>query len=170
MFNSNYVACMFVVYNIIYTSISLFGYFEHYTWHKSGNYTYADNENTYIILFYINFTGVYLSLNNSYIPNHGYVVISDIGTSNDGALPCNTNRIPDSGSPHSGGDWYAPDGTRVHLNDVPGFGRNRGPGVVRLIRHTDTGIPAEGIYNCTVQDNSTELQSVYVGLYNSGGG
>ena len=114
-------------------------------------------------------TGVYLSLNSSYIPNHGYVVISDIGTSDDGALLCNTNYIP-SGGGNSGGDWYAPDGTRVHQTNVPGFRRNRGPGVVRLIRRAYTGTPAEGIYNCTVQDASTEFQSVYVGLYNSGGG
>ena len=117
----------------------------------------------------IDITGVYLSLNNSYIPNHGYVVISDIGTSNDGALLCNTNYIPDSG--YNGGNWYAPDGTHVrNVGGVPGFRRNRDPGVVRLIRRTDTVIPAEGIYRCTVQDDSTEVQSVYVGLYNSGGG
>ena len=112
---------------------------------------------------------MFLSLNGNNIPNHGYVVISDIGTSNDGALLCNTNYIPSGGS-HSGGDWYAPDGTRVHQNEVPGFGRTRGPGVVRLFRRTDTGTPAEGIYNCTVQDNSREFQSVFAGLYNSGGG
>ena len=112
---------------------------------------------------------MYLSLNSNYIPNHGYVVISGIGTSDDSALLCNTNYIP-SGEYKSRGDWYAPDGTRVQPNEVPGFRRNRGPGVVRLIR--DTGTPAEGIYRCTVVDNSTELQSVnvHVGLYNSGGG
>ena len=119
---------------------------------------------------YITFTGVYLSLNNNYIPNHGYVVISDIGTSDDDALLCNTNYIP-SGSPYSGGNWYAPDGSRVfYAGGVPGFRRNRGPGVVRLFRRTDTGTPAEGIYNCTVQNASTEYQSIYVGLYNSGTG
>ena len=77
------------------------------------------------------------------------------------------------GNSHSGGFWYAPDGNAVGFNfaDVPGFRRNRGSGVVRLRRRdTDTDTPAEGIYRCTVQDASGELQSVYVGLYNSGGG
>ena len=51
------------------------------------------------------------------------------------------------------------------------FGRTRGPGLVRLIRNSaSTGIPTEGIYNCTVQDDTLTLQTVYVGLYNSGGG
>ena len=42
--------------------------------------------------------GVYLSLNGSIVPNHGYVVISDIGTANDDtALFCHTNHPADSG-------------------------------------------------------------------------
>ena len=125
------------------------------------------------IVTLIDITGVFLSLNDKNIPNHGYVVISDIGTSDDGALLCNTDRIPDKNIPHSGGQWYTPNGTfinPINLPTVPGFGRNRSPGVVRLIRRTDTSTPAEGIYRCTVQDNSREPQSVYVGLYNSGGG
>ena len=90
---------------------------------------------------------VYLSLNGSVIPNHGYVVISDIGTANDDtALLCHTNRPPPTGSSDSAGDWVAPDGTRVTGNDVPGFWRRRGSMVVRLYRNTATGPPAEGIY------------------------
>ena len=116
----------------------------------------------------IDITGVYLSLNRNNISNHGYVVISNISTSNDGALLCNTNYMPSGGD--SGGNWYAPDETRVrdHNNDVPGVRRTRGPGVVRLRRDSDT--PAEGIYRCTVRNASRELQNVYVGLYNRGGG
>ena len=116
---------------------------------------------------------VYLSLNGDNIPNHGYVVISNIGNTSDTALLCNTNYLPDDGG-NSGGDWYAPDGTRLGgsfgSTDVPGFGRNRAPGLVRLIRDTATGTPTEGIYSCTVQDDTLTLQTVYVGLYNSGGG
>ena len=110
---------------------------------------------------------MYLSLNGDNIPNHGYVVISDIGTTNDTALLCNTNYLP----ANSGGNWYAPDGTRVGgpgSTDVPGFSRNSGPGLVRLI--TATGNATEGIYSCEVQDNTTQQQNVYVGLYNSEGG
>ena len=112
---------------------------------------------------------MYLSLNGDNIPNHGYVVISNIGSNDGTALLCNTNYLPDGGG-NSGGNWYGPDGTRISGFgfDVPGFSRNRGPGLVRLI--SVTGIPTEGIYRCEVQDDTLTEQTVYVGLYNSGGG
>ena len=94
-------------------------------------------------------------------------MISDIGTAGDDtALLCITNRPPPTGSSHSGGDWVAPDGTRVTTgNAVPGVRRNRGPMVMRLYRDTATGPPAEGIYYCQIQDNTDTLQTLHVGLY-----
>ena len=127
-------------------------------------------------LWWFQLVDVYLSLNGSIIPNHGYVVISDIGTAGDDtALLCITNHPADmtnnNGIVHSGGDWFAPDGTRVTTgNAVPGVRRNRGPMVVRLYRNTATGPPAEGIYYCQIQDNTDTLQTLHVGLYDSGGG
>ena len=113
-------------------------------------------------------TGVYLSLNGRFIPNHGYVVISDVGTAGDDTtLLCITNRPPPSGSSHSGGEWFDPDGIRVKYS-VPGLRRNRGSMVVRLYRNTAT--PAEGIYQCQIMDDTDTLQKSYVGLYNDGGG
>ena len=94
-------------------------------------------------------------------------MISDIGSTDNTALLCHTNLLTTSVR-HSGGDWFAPDGTRVHENDVPGFKKNRGPMVVRLSRNTATNPPAEGIYHCVIEDDT--LQTVYVGLYNSGRG
>ena len=115
-------------------------------------------------------TDVYLSLNGEVIPNHGYVEISDIGISDDDtALLCHTNR-PASGDT-SGGHWFAPDGDRVGIidsTDVPGFERNRSPMLVRLRRNS--GTPNEGIYRCEVNDATETYQTVYVGLYNTGGG
>ena len=114
-----------------------------------------------------------LSLNGVGIPNHGYVVISDIGTTNDDtALLCNTNYLPDGGA-NSGGNWFGPDGSTVGsistVGTVQFFGRDRGLGVVQLIRNSAAiGTPTEGIYSCTVQDDTLTLQTVYVGLYNSG--
>ena len=117
-------------------------------------------------------TGVYLSLNDRVIPNHGYVVISDIGTAGDDtSLLCITNRPPPTGSSHSGGDWFAPDGTRVTGGSgFPGLRRNRYPTVVRLYRNTATGPPPEGIYYCQISDHTDTLQTVTVGLYNSAEG
>ena len=95
------------------------------------------------------------------------MVISDIGTANDDtALLCHTNRPPPTGSSHSGGEWFAPDGTGVTSGTaVPGFRRNRGSMVVRLYRNTATGPPAEGIYQCQIQDDTHTLQTLHAGLY-----
>ena len=115
-------------------------------------------------------TDVYLSLNDLIIPNHGYVEISNIGSSDATALLCHTNR-PASGA-NSGGDWFVPDGTRVGgpgSSDVPGFERNRGPMVVRLRRSSESS-PNEEIYSCTINDVTETPQTVYIGLYNTGGG
>ena len=96
--------------------------------------------------------------------------ISNIGSTDNTALLCITNRPPYAGGTNSGGDWYAPDWTRAGgpgTTDAPGFERNRGPMVVRLKRNTDPA--AEGIYHCEVMDNTETEQGVYVGLYNGGG-
>ena len=95
-------------------------------------------------------------------------MISDIGSTDDTALLCHTNCPPAMGSSNSAGNWFAPDGTRVHLMDVKGFKRNRGPMVVRLKRTTES--PAEGVYVCRIQTSLDVLHSVYVGLYNVGNG
>ena len=112
-------------------------------------------------------TDVYLSLDGTVIPNHGYVEISGIGSTDDSALLCHTNRPPTPGSPTSGGDWFAPDGTRVSGTDIPGFARNRDPMVVRLLMAS--GDPPEGIYHCIVQNITRVNQTAYVGLYRNGG-
>ena len=120
--------------------------------------------------YYGTCTGVYLSLNDDIIPNHGYVVISDIGSTDDTALICHTNRPATlNNNADSGGNWFALDDTRVTGNDVPGLRRTRGPMMVRLLRDTATGTPSEGIYHCLVEDDTLTEQTVYVGLYNSGG-
>ena len=115
---------------------------------------------------------MYLSLNDDIIPNHGYVVISNIGSTDDTALICHTNRPPLDSVAHSGGDWFAPDGTIVDFsgNVVPGFRRNRAPMMVRLLRNTGTDPPSKGIYHSLVEDDTMTEKIVYVGLYNSGGG
>ena len=115
-------------------------------------------------------TGVYLSLNSSILPNHGYVAFRDIGSTNDAALLCNTNDPPIGAN--SRGDWYSPDRIRVNNDMVPGVTRNRGPMVVRLLRNTATGPPSEGMYYCLTRNINAALdfKKVYVGLYNHNGG
>ena len=127
-------------------------------------------EVTELVMVY-SVVGVYLSLNNDIIPNHGYVVINDIGSTDDTALICHTNHPATlNNNADSGGDWFAPDDTRVTGTAVPGFRRNRGPMIVRLLRNTATDPPSEGIYHCLVEDDTFTLQTVHVGLHNSGEG
>ena len=133
-----------------------------------GNYNCVAQFASFSYQYHVS-TDVYLSLNGTVIPNNGYVDISSIGSVENSALFCNTNRPRPSGSVHSEGDWFGPDGTRVDGSDVPGFVRDRDPYVIRLVRNTDT-TPAEGIYHCEILDNTETEQRVYVGLYNSGGG
>ena len=113
---------------------------------------------------------VYLSLDGTVIQNHGYVEIGDIGSISDNeALLCHTNRPPPPNSTTSGGEWYAPNGDRVGGTPaVPGFARNRGPMVVRL--GDSSGTPSEGIYQCSLEDNTSTVIHLHVGLYNSGQG
>ena len=109
---------------------------------------------------------MYLSLDGEIITNHSYVATSDIGSPDNTALLCITNR-PGSPTP---GNWFAPSGARVgDVIPVPGFTRNRGPMVVRLRRNTATDPAAEGLYYCEVLDNTETDQAVYVGIYNGGG-
>ena len=64
---------------------------------------------------------MYLSLNGEIIPVNGYVLISNIGSNDESALLCHTNRLPSPGDNiNSGGNWFAPNGTRVNYDDVPG--------------------------------------------------
>ena len=88
--------------------------------------------------------------------------ISDIGSNDDTALLCHTNSHPLLPDIHN---WFEPNGTE---DDVPGFTTNRDGMVVRLRRIT--GIPAEGIYWCSILDATSQLHTVYIGLYSSGEG
>ena len=88
--------------------------------------------------------------------------INQIGSENNNALLCHTDRSPDSG-----GDWFVPNGTKIYPATVPGFRRNRSPMVVRLLKTASN--PAEGIYRCVIMDSTDEEKTVAVGLYDGGG-
>ena len=114
------------------------------------------------------YTDVYLTLNGDVIPNHGYVEISEIGSTDTTALLCRNNCVLCSDSYQSGENWFAPSRTAVNFDYVPGFISNRGRNVIRLKRIN--GTPAEGIYSCSIQNAAPTIHTVYVGLYNSGKG
>ena len=112
---------------------------------------------------------VYLSLNGIIIPNHGYVVISDIGSTNADALICHIDHPDPNGNANPEGDWLAPDES-IDKMIVSGFRTNRGPKVLRLLRDTDSDPPAQGIYHCLIEASKDRFHNVYIGLYTSGEG
>ena len=116
------------------------------------------------------FTAAYISLNGEIIPNHGYVAIGDIGTTNGSALICHTNRPANGGN--SGGDWYGPHGNRVsgirEYITVQGLVRNRAEMIVRMFKRTSGSSPKEGLYHCVIEDSHSSEHTIYVGLYNNG--
>ena len=115
------------------------------------------------------YTDVYLSLNGAILSNNSHVLISDIGSTDNTALICNTNHPPVYGTSddlHSGGEWYTPNGKAVKA----GFLINRAPRMVRLKRNMATDPPSEGIYSCVVNVSAyakNKQKTVYVGLYNN---
>ena len=112
----------------------------------------------------LSFLDYYVTLNSTAIPDHSYVEIRDIGSTNEAALHCHTNYS----DPHSTGDWIAPDGTRVSSGTVPGFRTTSSSVLVRLLRNN--GTPQEGMYQCVVENDTSVLHRVNIGLYNIGEG
>ena len=136
-------------------------------------------------------TAPYLTFNDSVIPNHAYVDLSlmmypgndDTTADTSSTVICHTNlasccRGSDGGD---GGDWYFPDG-----GPLPGAGINNENQqhpiaqrklnqLVRLQRGptSASGIVPDGIYRCDIDavnsDDNTARETVYVGVYGSGG-
>ena len=114
---------------------------------------------------------VALVLNGTVIPNHGLVLLEDIGES-DAALLCKTDLVACCRSYDTGsgplGYWFFPNGTEVpnFIINVQGlmwdFYRNRGPSVVRMNRRRG-GV--NGIYRCKIPNQNGVSQSLYVGVY-----
>ena len=123
-----------------------------------------------LLVSFISSTDVYISLNGGIIPNHGYVEISDIGYSYRTALLCHTNRPAiRSYTSHLFGKWLTPERDRVGYYDGTGLWSDIYSMAVRLFRST-YGTADEGIFACEIKDATETLQTVYVGLYNSGEG
>jgi len=101
------------------------------------------------------------------IPNHGLVLLEDIGKSNAQSLLCLTNRT-DCCRHHAIGNWYFPNGTQIPNNRYKwDIYRSRGPGVVRMHRRRG-GVT--GIYSCKVPDSNGVIQTLNVGVYTTNTG
>lgn len=102
--------------------------------------------------------------------NHDYINLTRVGSGDDGesSLKCHTDLYT--------GDWYAPNDSRVPSDGAvyKTYMEKR----VDLRRRSDVSLTS-GIYRCTVEtaavtssdidDTSSTQESLYVGLYTSGG-
>ena len=117
-------------------------------------------------------------MNGAIIPNHSFILLDNIGESNESLL-CMTDLLACCRSEYTGGrwplgDWFFPNDTAVpntiigylgRYEEMPivwDFYRNRGPSVVRMHRRRG-GVT--GIYRCEVPDANGVYQRMYVGLY-----
>ena len=116
----------------------------------------------------------YVSFMGTNLPNHSYVNLTLVGTSDDDSVQCHTdldtccNRTQGVDR----GDWYFPNGDRLQFNnesnDIYEF---RTAQRVDLRRRNNN--ETSGIYRCTIEtnavNNASGYETVYVGLYASGG-
>ena len=112
-------------------------------------------------------TGIRLTLNGVQYTNNSVVTITDTGT-DVAALICTSTR-PGCCLSTDGSHWYFPDGSQVQRTGTTYY-RTRtvsivGGGTVRL--HRNPGATTTGVFHCDIPDDSGDLQSLYVGIYNA---
>ena len=126
----------------------------------------------------------YIAFKGTTLANHSYVDLSQVGMDRDSidnnTVQCHTDLVTccySSAGIHRG-DWFAP-GSNTRLPFVAGGGHiyeTRRDRVVHLhCRKNANGL--SGIYRCVIETNAVHddcdesvVETVYVGLYGSGGG
>ena len=123
---------------------------------------------------------IYVSFMGDNLLNHSYVDLTAVGNYNSSSrVQCHTDLISCCNRTHgiNRGDWYFPNGSRLQFNGDPGdIFEQRVAKRVDLRRRNDGD--TSGIYRCDSEtfhnhihdesDNTTR-ETVYVGLYASGG-
>ena len=119
-------------------------------------------------------TAPYVTFMGETLPNNSYVDLSLVGGFDSGnAIVCHTDLSTCcyGGAGPDRGDWYFPDGDRLPF---PGNGplfERRQTQRVQLSREIGSGSTPSGIYRCDIETraDNTARETVYVGLYDSGG-
>ena len=117
-------------------------------------------------------TAPYITFMGNNIPNHSYVDLNTVGETIDtNTVQCHTDLSTCCGGAQGSdrGDWYFPDGNRLPFSgDVY---ESRSDRLVYL-RYRGSG-GTSGIYRCDIETiavtNNDGRETVYVGLYTSGG-
>ena len=135
----------------------------------------------------------YVSFNGMNLPNHGYVDLSEVGDPESGgdSVQCHTNLqtccTSAQGSSDMRGDWFFPNNSRMSYSEVdndndvflyrPDIYQLRLAQRVELRRGNNNVLSPSGIYRCDIatiavfsdDDDTTVRETVYVGIYGSGG-
>ena len=120
-------------------------------------------------------TAPYLTFMGNNILNHSYVDLNTVGNddTNVDAVQCHTDLNTCCSSPQGPdrGDWYFPNGNILLFSDSSNVYERRIAQAVAL-RYTGSG-GTSGIYRCDIETDAVNdndgRESVYVGLYTSGG-
>ena len=113
-----------------------------------------------------------MALNGAIIPNHGFVLLDNIGESVDSLLcltdlPACCRRPYTTGAVSALGNWFFPNGTRVPSSGNQ-WNLHRTRGQMRVILQRRRG-GANGIYRCYVP-GQTKSHELFVGLYAANSG
>ena len=122
-----------------------------------------------ILITIVFFSDIYLSLHGNEYSNNSVVTLTDIGNDSDTALVCHTSIsgcCGMQGSSDIASCWRYPNDMSVTSYIDEPFRRNRGSGVIRLLRR-DNASGLTGIYLCEIVNRTTTntLQELYVGIY-----
>ena len=118
----------------------------------------------------------YVTFMGENLPNHGYVDLSLVGSAGDGSVQCHTDLDTCCSSTQGAdrGDWYFPSGGRLQFSgSTDDIYESRIAQRVDLRRRNNGDM--SGIYRCDIEtnavhsDDSTERDTVYVGMYVTGG-
>ena len=97
-----------------------------------------------------------------------------MGSDNTNDVVCHTDLNTCCTSPQGDdrGDWYFPNGNRLQFSGSGNVYENRGAQVV-VLQYTGSSSTSSGIYRCDIETNAVNdndgRETVYVGLYTSGG-
>ena len=112
-----------------------------------------------------------LTFMNNSIPNHGYVDLNTV-TGGNSELRCNTDLTTCCSSDQGDGrgNWYYPNGYELgYFSSV-----SKGSNAQRVVLYYRGGGGSSGIFRCDIKtvafNNNDGHESIYVGLYLSGGG
>ena len=123
-------------------------------------------------------TTSYVTFMGETLPNHSYVNLSLVGGANSGdEIVCHTDLSTCcyGGAGPDRGDWYFPNGDRLPFPGRHPLVMNRLHQRVALRREGESGSIPSGIYRCDIETravnsaDNTARETVYVGLYDSGG-